>query len=118
MGDYLPDWIQQKTNGKLSIMSPVEHLPCAKIVIKTHMHYIHGYLTLSFWILCQTVINSEDPNSGISSMSALFIKIFTNLQLTNKLYEGNRNNLFRMHANSLDQDQTALNWIHNLLQRS
>ena len=32
-----------------------------------------------------TKANSEDPNSGISSVSALFIKIFTNFQVTNKL---------------------------------
>ena len=28
-----------------------------------------------------TLANSEDPNSGISSVSALFIKIFNNLQV-------------------------------------
>ena len=61
--------------------------------------------------------HSEYQNSGISSVSALFIKIFTNLQVTNKLYGGNRNDLLCIHANSLDQDQTALKRIHNVCYR-
>ena len=65
-----------------------------------HTHALYPRL-LNIFILdtdiryfVKTVINSEDPNSGFSSMSALCI-----------------------HANNLDQDQTALNWIHNVCYR-